>query len=75
LKPIDRRFRQAALDDARERRDGLQRRWIAVEHSPHDFACGFTLERATTGQQLVQHGAEAEDVGALVGRPAVRLLG
>ena len=67
LKPHLARLLQAARDDARERRRhvGRQRlRRILLQDRGHRLGRGLARERRTAGQHLVEHRAEAEDVGA-----------
>ena len=49
-------------------------RRIALQHRVHDFDCGVAAEGLFAGEHLVEHGAEAEDVGAMVDRLAAHLL-
>ncbi len=73
-------LRQAAPHQPRdlrrqaERRRGEIRRLLAQDGG-EGVGRGLALEGALAGQQLVDHGAEGEDVGAGVGRQPARLLG
>ena len=71
---------ETAIDDARERRrnvplGGGQVRRIFFEDRRHRVDRRLAAERALARQHLVEHGAEREDVRAMIGRPAAHLLG
>ena len=48
---------------------------FALEDRGHRVGHGFPIERLPAGQHLVEDAAKGPDVGALVDRPAARLLG
>jgi hypothetical protein len=48
-----------------------QVRWIFLEDRRHRVRSRLAVERAAARQDLIQHGAEREDVGAMIrGQPA-----
>ncbi len=45
------------------------------QHGRQHFRSGLTLEKAATGEHLVEHDTERPDVGPAIHLPALRLLG
>ena len=60
---------------SRSWRDGVERDRRLTFHRAHDLRRRLSLERATTGERIVERDARGEDVHAHVGRFAARLLG
>ena len=80
LKTLIALFFQAVLDHARQRRGdrrigGAQLRRVVLEDGTQRLDGGLALERALAADHFVQHGAEAEDVAAMIGGLAAHLLG
>ena len=60
------------------RQAGVEReriRGFRMHHGVHRLEWRLALKRALAGEHLVQHGAEREDVGAVIDRLASHLLG
>src|SRR3954467_10176632 len=80
LPALVRIFRQTCPDQLcesgwRERLDRGNRWWIGGQYSRDDRSLCFAGEGATSARHLVEHRAEREDIAALVGFFALKLLG
>ncbi len=52
-----------------------ERWWLLAEDGDHGLGGGVPLECPFPGEHLVEHAAEGEDVGAMVGRLTSHLFG
>jgi hypothetical protein len=80
LKSLGRTLLETPIDDARERRWNVplgdrEIRWILLQDRHHRVRRRLALECAPPREHLVQHGAEGEDVGAMIGRRRADLFG
>src|SRR5262245_14516566 len=70
---------EAPLEELAHARWGARRKRvpvrIALQDLGEDIGGGVAVERAPSGEALVEHASERPDVGALVDRAAARLLG
>jgi hypothetical protein len=80
LEPIFGPFLEAASDKMFEQgrhigTDSIKTGGVLCENGRVDFGDGGAGERVLSRHHFVEHDAEGEDVGTLVRRPAVELLG